>query len=160
MIGSISKLGWGGLRIGWLRAPTGMIDRLLQARLTDDLGSSVPSQVIATGVLGQYDDVVAVRQPTLAARADLAIRRLADELPSWRPVVPAGGLSLWVELPRPCSPAFAHHALRYGVTVAPGTSAVVVGDGDRFVRLCFDRPESQIVEGIHRLAAAWSALEP
>lgn len=158
VIGSVSKLGWGGLRIGWLRAPTAMVDRLLRARLTDDLGSSVPSQVIAAGVLSKFDDVVAVRRPTLAARADLAIRELAEALPSWRPMRPEGGLSLWIELPHPSAIALSQQAVRHGVTVATGSSAIVAGDGDRFIRLCFDRPESQLVEGIHRLAQAWDAL--
>lgn len=160
VIGSISKLGWGGLRIGWLRAPQTMIERLLRARLTDDLGSSVPSQVIAAGVLTTFDDVVARRQPTLAARAGLALDLLADELPSWSPVVPAGGLSLWIELPEPRAEALSQQAVRHGVTIATGASAMVEGDGSCFVRLCFDRPEAQLREGIHRLAEAWSSLTP
>ncbi len=159
VIGSISKLGWGGLRIGWLRAPESMVERLLRARLTDDLGSSVPSQVIAAGVLTKFDDVVAIRQPTLASRARLAMDLLAEELPSWQPVVPEGGLSLWVELPSPRAEALSQQAIRHGVTIATGSAAVVDGDGARFIRLCFDRPESQLREGIHRLAEAWVALE-
>lgn len=158
VIGSISKLGWGGLRIGWLRAPQALIERLLRARLTDDLGSSVPSQVIAAGVLTKFDDVVASRQPTLLARATLARELLAASLPSWRPEDPAGGLSLWIELPTPSAEALSQQAVRHGVTVATGGSAVVDGDGARYIRLCFDRPESQLREGIRRLAEAWEAL--
>ncbi len=158
VIGSISKLGWGGLRIGWLRAPQSLVERLLRARLTEDLGSSVPSQVIAAGVLTKFDDVVAVRQPTLAGRAELARELLAEALPSWRPATPAGGLSLWIELPTPCAEALSQQAVRHGVTIATGASAVVDGDGASFIRLCFDRPESQLREGIRRLTEAWAAL--
>lgn len=158
VIGSISKLGWGGLRIGWLRAPQTLIERLLRARLTDDLGSSVPSQVIAAGVLTKFDDVVASRQPTLQARATLARSLLHELVPSWQPEQPEGGLSLWIELPTPSAEALSQQAVRHGVTVATGGSAVVDGDGASFVRLCFDRPESQLREGIRRLAEAWEAL--
>lgn len=158
VIGSISKLGWGGLRIGWLRGPHALVEQLLRARLTDDLGSSVPSQVIAAGVLTKFDDVVAVRRPTLADRAELAMGLLAVVLPSWRPVTPAGGLSLWIELPEPCAEALSRQAVRHGVTIATGASAVVDGDGASFIRLCFDRPESQLREGIRRLAEAWDRL--
>lgn len=158
VIGSISKLGWGGLRIGWLRAPHTLIERLLRARLTEDLGSSVPSQVIAAGVLTKFDDVVASRQPTLCSRAALARELLAEAVPSWRPVQPEGGLSLWIELPTASAEALSQQAVRHGVTVATGSSAIVDGDGARFVRLCFDRPESQLREGIRRLAEAWEAL--
>lgn len=158
VIGSISKLGWGGLRIGWLRAPHSLIERLLRARLTDDLGSSVPSQVIAAGVLTKFDDVVASRQPTLLSRATLARALLDELLPTWRAQEPQGGLSLWIELTTPTAEALSQQAVRHGVTVATGASAVVDGDGAHFIRLCFDRPESQLREGIRRLAEAWQAL--
>ena len=160
VIGSISKLGWGGLRIGWLRAPTSMLDRLIRTRLTDDLGSSIPSQVIAAGVLTKFDDVTAVRQPTLGARAELAASLVAELLPEWRVQMPSGGLSMWIELPGPDGERLAQLAARHGVTIATGNSASVELDGARFVRLCFDRPEVQLREGIRRLADAWGAMRP
>lgn len=159
VIGSVSKLGWGGLRIGWLRAPGSLVERLLRARLTDDLGSSVPSQVIAAGVLTKIEDVIRARQPTLASRAALARELIADALPSWHALEPQGGLSLWIELPTPSAEALSQRAVRHGVTVATGASAVVEQDGASFVRLCFDRPESQLREGIRRLSEAWDALD-
>ena len=158
VIGSISKLGWGGLRIGWLRAERSMLDRLVRARLTDDLGSSVPSQVIAAGVLTQFDEVTRVRQPTLLDRSRLAISLIEELLPEWKPRAPQGGLSLWIDLPRPVGERLAQRAARHGVTIATGTSACVDGDGASNVRLCFDRPEAQLREGIRRLAEAWAEV--
>ena len=116
------------------------------------------SEVIAAGVLTKFDDVVASRQPTLLSRATLAQSLIEEALPSWRPEQPEGGLSLWIELPTPSAEALSQQAVRHGVTVATGSSAVVDGDGARYIRLCFDRPESQLREGIRRLAEAWESV--
>ncbi len=43
--GSISKVGWSGLRIGWLRAPAPLVERTKHLHLASGLGTSVPSQL-------------------------------------------------------------------------------------------------------------------
>jgi DNA-binding transcriptional MocR family regulator len=158
VIGSLSKLGWGGLRIGWLRAPHSLLERLIRARLSDDLGSSIPSQVIAAGVLASFDQVAKVRQETLLSRATTTSEYLARELPEWGVTIPLGGLSMWIELPGPYAEPLAQVAARHGVTIATGVSASVASEADRFIRLCFDRPETQLMEGLDRLAQAWRAV--
>ncbi|MGH1503100.1 MAG: PLP-dependent aminotransferase family protein [Acidimicrobiales bacterium] len=158
VIGSISKLGWGGLRIGWLRGPADVVERLVRTRLADDLGSSVPSQLIAAGVLEHFDDVAGIRQRTLGERAELARTLIADRLPTWRPAVPAGGLSLWIQLPEPLAEPLAQRARRHGVLVATGVSASIEGRFDDHVRICFDRAPDRLEAGIDRLAAAWDEL--
>lgn len=37
-VGSFSKVGWGGLRIGWMRAPAPLIARTMHLRIAGDLG--------------------------------------------------------------------------------------------------------------------------
>ncbi len=157
-IGSISKLGWGGLRIGWLRAPTSILDRLVRARLSDDLGSSIPSQVIAAGVLANFDSVAKVRQETLHQRSQSAADFLRSQVPEWKLTLPAGGLSMWIELPGPLAEPLAQMAGRNGVSIASGASASVEQGAERHIRLCFDRPESQLLEGLARLVSAWRSL--
>lgn len=157
-IGSISKLGWGGLRIGWMRAPNNVMERLVRARLSADLGSSIPSQVIAAGVLASFDEVARVRQATLMKRASLAEETLAASVPSWNVQSPEGGLSLWVDLGAPLAEPLAQVAARFGVTIASGISASVEGAYDDHIRLCFDRPEPVLLEGLRRLTAAWDNL--
>ncbi|MGH3585878.1 MAG: PLP-dependent aminotransferase family protein, partial [Pseudonocardia sp.] len=47
-IGSLSKLFWGGLRVGWIRArKPALLEALARAKAADDLGSSLVSQVVA-----------------------------------------------------------------------------------------------------------------
>ena len=159
-IGSISKLGWGGLRIGWMRAPSSVMERLVRARLSADLGSSIPSQVIAAGVLASFDEVAEIRQSTLLKRASLAEETLAAAVPDWTVQSPDGGLSLWVDLGAPLAEPLAQTANRFGVTIATGVSASVNGGFDDHIRLCFDRPETQLIEGLRRLVAAWMSIAP
>lgn len=157
-VGSVSKLGWGGLRIGWLRAPDPVVRRLVRSRLVDDLGSSVPSQVISTAVLGDFDVIAESRQRTLARRAELAEGLLAELCPEWRVTTPAGGLSLWIDLGATSAEVLAAKAAARGVIVATGDAASVVGGGQSHIRLCFDRPVPQLREGLQRLAAASAEL--
>ncbi|MEY2460370.1 MAG: hypothetical protein QOG30_2200, partial [Acidimicrobiaceae bacterium] len=51
VIGSLSKLFWGGLRIGWVRAPAPLAIRFANVKATQDLGSSAVSQVLAERLL-------------------------------------------------------------------------------------------------------------
>ena len=49
-IGSMSKVFWAGLRVGWIRAPRPIVERLVQLKVRSDLSSDVLSQVIAAAV--------------------------------------------------------------------------------------------------------------
>ncbi|HEV7861745.1 MAG TPA: PLP-dependent aminotransferase family protein, partial [Acidimicrobiia bacterium] len=119
-----SKVAWGGLRIGWLRAPAGVIERSVQNRTSGDLGCSVPAQLLALQLLDHYDELIAARRPALRASAARFAALLTEALPGCTLDPPAGGLSLWVRLPGGAdAAAFASRALRHGVSVAPGLFA-------------------------------------
>ena len=155
VVGSVSKLGWGGLRIGWLRGQAGLIDRLIRSRLADDLGSSIPSQVISTAILANFDVIRGSRQAALKAKAELAVELLAEHCPGSVAHVPHGGLSLWIDLPDSSAEALAQRATQNGVVIATGAAASVESAGASNIRICFDRPEAQLAEGIRRLGVAW-----
>jgi DNA-binding transcriptional MocR family regulator len=72
--------------------------------------------------------------------------------------VPAGGLTLWCELPRPTATALAAVAERHGVQIAPGPLFAPEGGLDRYVRLPFSQPAARLDEAVDRLAGAWSDL--
>jgi len=124
-VGSLSKLYWGGLRTGWIRASTGLIARAAAAKAAADLGSAAFSQAIAAALLNdEHDDIVKWRREWLRARHDALAGALRCALPEWTWPEPDGGLTLWVRLPRTVAPtdsgAFAQAALRHGVAVVPG----------------------------------------
>ena len=54
-VGSLSKIAWGGLRIGWIRASRPDIDRLVAAKIVADHSSSLITQAIAVRVLERVE---------------------------------------------------------------------------------------------------------
>ncbi len=156
-IGSASKSFWGGLRLGWIRAPHGLMDRLTRARVAMDLGAPVLEQLVLARLL---DDgpVLAGHLERLREQRDALRDAVAEHLPQWRTRVPGGGLALWCELPAPAATALADRADRAGVIVTPGPVFAVEGGLDRFVRIPWTRPVPELREAVRRLATAWAAL--
>ena len=157
---SLSKSAWGGLRLGWLRSDPSTIDGLVAARSSVELGVSVPSQLLAVALSAELDAVLAVRRARLVERAAHLRSGLLDRLDGWEADLPDGGLSLWVRLPVADSRPFAAAAARHGVDVLPGTFATPDRRVDPHLRLCVDRPLSQLDLAVERLAAAWRSLGP
>jgi DNA-binding transcriptional MocR family regulator len=157
-IGSASKAFWAGLRIGWIRASPELVGRLALARATLDLGSPIVEQLVAAELLAEAEAILAAQRTALRSRRDGLAAVLAATLPAWRFRVPAGGLSLWVELDAPRSSALAAVADRHGVRVAAGPRFGVDGAFERFVRLPFNLPAPQLATAVERLAVAWRAV--
>lgn len=155
-LGSMSKTWWGGLRIGWMRADVKTADLAVRARASLDLGTAVIEQLAAAHLLAGDQSPVMERRRTLAAREAALHTRLSLVLPSWTAERPAGGLSLWVTLPRPEVASLVVEADRRGVVIAPGTRFGVGGAFDRFVRLPFCLAEAELETAVDRLAEAWA----
>ncbi|HEV7721072.1 MAG TPA: PLP-dependent aminotransferase family protein [Iamia sp.] len=154
-LGSIGKVAWGGLRIGWLIGPNPLVERTVRLRTVTDLGTSVPSQIITRRLLPSIDEMAAGRRATLRASAALALARLAEEAPDWEVDEPRGGSALWVRLPVPDAMGVVQAARRHGVLVAPGSVARAGGGPDPHLRICVDRPHPVVDEGLTRLLRAW-----
>ena len=159
-IGSASKTFWGGLRIGWVRAPHERVAELLHSRLSLDLGSPVVDQLALVHLMADHDAVLALRREQLAASRAALVSGLATHLPTWRFRVPAGGLSLWCELPRPASSTLVRTAATVGVRLAAGPLFAPEGGLERFVRLPWTRSPEQLTEATERLAQAWQETQP
>lgn len=157
--GSFSKVGWAGLRIGWLRAPAPIVDRTMHLKMSRDLGASAPSQLMAAALVPSLDELALSRQRTLRAAVDFALARLAADLPSWEIEAPRGGSVLWARLPVSDSDPFVAMAGRHGVHVAPGSAAMAGRGQSPHVRICVDRPEPLLEAGLQRLAHAWAEIE-
>ena len=75
-VGSASKAYWGGLRLGWIRAPRGMEGRLTDVRVGLDLGAPVLEQLVLARLLEQGDAVVEGHRVRLREQRDaLVVRR-------------------------------------------------------------------------------------
>jgi DNA-binding transcriptional MocR family regulator len=155
---SVSKVTWGGLRVGWIRASEPMIERTLHVRLGFDLGASVPAQIIVLRLLPELDPLAEQRRATLTSLVERAIALFATELPEFEIEMPQGGSVLWVKTPAADTTTFCQLAARHGVKIAPGSVARADRAADPHVRVCVDRPWPLVEEGIRRLAVAWSDL--
>ena len=131
-IGSLSKLFWGGLRIGWIRASEEILLRMTRLKIMADLGGSLIGQLVAVRLLAEAERVRAIRRREMRERLERLTSLLSKHLPEWTWIEPAGGLTLWVKLPRGDASTFAQVALRHGVAVVPGALASPGGGcGDR-----------------------------
>jgi DNA-binding transcriptional MocR family regulator len=154
-IGSLSKLFWAGLRIGWIRGPISVIAQLGQLKAVSDLGTSLVSEAVAVALLPQVEQVLQHRRRELTDRLALLQGDLERLLPNWHWRPPPGGLSVWARLPYGNALELGQVASRHGVLVAPGL-AMSATDGFRdFIRLPFDHEPQVLENGLRRLAGAW-----
>ena len=156
-IGSLSKLFWAGLRVGWIRASRSAIAQLGQLKAVADLGSPLVSQAIAVSMLADSERIGDLRRRELTERLALLEDLLHGMLPDWRWRRPQGGLSIWARLPAGSSTELAQIAGRRGVLIAPGPLMSPTGRFDEFVRLPFDHEPAVLHEGVRRLASAWQS---
>jgi DNA-binding transcriptional MocR family regulator len=158
-VGSASKSIWGGLRLGWIRAPHHLFDDLVRARVGLDLGAPVMEQLVLTRLLsGDIDALLDAHRERLREQRDALVAALASELPDWTFAVPAGGMALWVRLPTAGATALSAEAERHGVLLAPGPSFAPEGGLDRYLRLPYTVPAHDLQEAVRRIAAAWRVV--
>ncbi|HEU5037400.1 MAG TPA: PLP-dependent aminotransferase family protein [Nocardioides sp.] len=156
-IGSASKAFWGGLRLGWIRAPRPMMERLTQARVSLDLGAPVLEQLALVHLL-RDPAVLDANRTRLREQRDALVSAVATDLPEWTFRAPAGGLALWCRLPGQYGTAVAAEAEVRGAIVAPGPVFVAEGGLDTFLRIPYVRPPEDMREAVHRLAEAWAVV--
>jgi len=160
VVGSLSKVLWGGLRLGFVRAPEPLALRFARVKATTDLGTSAVSQMLAERMLGSDGSVWSARAPELRRRYQVLDLCLREQLGAWRFDEPAGGLSLWVSLGGVDAERFARAALGHGVAVATA-AGLSVSDGHRDrIRLSFAAPPAVLRRAVDRLRTAWDSLAP
>jgi DNA-binding transcriptional MocR family regulator len=156
-IGSLGKLMWAGLRIGWIRAARHLIERLVRLKMAYDLGTALPMQAQAAKLFAFYDQAKTLRREELSAKRDLLARELP---PEWKFNMPQGGLFLWVKLPRGDARELAQVAMRHGLVLMPGSNMSAEQKHTDSVRIPFLLDEPELREGIRRLDAAWQEYAP
>ncbi|ALE85077.1 PLP-dependent aminotransferase family protein [Pseudonocardia sp. HH130629-09] len=151
-VGGLSKIAWGGLRIGWVRAGRERAARLRRRLARAQLALPVLEQLVAVEVLERLDVLRAERVGVLRTGRDLLAAELAATLPDWRFTVPHGGLALWCDLGAHVSTALTAAAPRHGLVLAPGPR---FGAGHAFtdrLRVPFTHPGPVLTEAVRRLA--------
>jgi DNA-binding transcriptional MocR family regulator len=157
-LGSMSKSVWGGLRIGWIRADRAVIQRLAQSRASLDLGVPILEQLATVELLNDDGTLAEQRRSLLRTRRDHLLARLAERLPDWVCPRPAGGLSIWAQLPAPIGSALTVQAAALGLRLAAGPRFGVGGAFERRLRLPYTLPEADLDAAVERLVLAEQAI--
>ncbi|WP_430591781.1 PLP-dependent aminotransferase family protein [Humidisolicoccus flavus] len=154
LVGSMSKISWGGMRIGWIRASREHVSRILAIRPSIDLGTSSLEQCVALELLS---DSSALRD-NIRTRLRRGRDAVADGIPALpgvtMPSVP-GGLAAWIELPFAASSKLSLAARDHGLIIPSGPSFGIGGAFERFTRIPISLDPEVTSEGLRRLSNAW-----
>jgi DNA-binding transcriptional MocR family regulator len=158
VVGSLSKVVWGGLRIGWIRAPAPIVSRLARLKALADMGTSAVSQIVALELLSNLErGILETQRQEVRRSLALTEKLLAKHVPDWQWRRPAGGRSMWIRLPRGDGRDFAQLALLHGVAVSAGPTLSFDDSFTANIRLQFVQPPEILREGCERLADAWNS---
>jgi 2-aminoadipate transaminase len=158
---SFSKTVCPGIRVGYLIAPTGLINRLLTAATNTYLSPSIMSQSILYEFCssGRLHSSVERFRHGLKERLLQMVSALEQHLPGVQLTPPEGGHFLWATFPPDIDvAALAAVAPRHGVKISPG-DGFMVERKDNSVRLAYSGVSpDDIEEGIVRLVSAAETL--
>jgi DNA-binding transcriptional MocR family regulator len=159
-ITSLTKAGAPSLRVGAIAARGPGLQRVAAMRLVDDFFVARPLQETAVELvtsagwrthLRSLSAVLRLRSETLGAS-------VVAHLPDCAFTPPAGGVGLWLQLPRSTNEdAVVARGLALGVAVSPGRLSVIGESEHPHLRLSFAAIETALVdEAVRRLADAIS----
>ncbi len=158
---SFSKTVCPGVRVGYLVGPTELIAKIAKLATNTYISPSMVAQSIvyefcASGAIERSIETV---RTALAKRALTLAEALRRELPEAEFVQPDGGYFMWVTLPPGTDVATLFTAAaELGVAFVKGTDFLLEG-GENTLRLAYSGvTESEIDEGVTRLAAAYRSL--
>ncbi|MDO8119853.1 PLP-dependent aminotransferase family protein [Isoptericola sp. b490] len=133
-IGSASKLFWGGIRIGWIRAAPERIHGLVELRKPVDLATSVVDQLLAVDLIGHTEVARHQRRAMLTEALAGATATLHEVAPDWTWEPIAGGSGLWVDTGDDAV-ALVERAKRAGVKLVAGPGFSTYGGYGDHLRL-------------------------
>jgi 2-aminoadipate transaminase len=156
-IDSFSKIAFPGLRVGWIVAPSNVVDRLRLVKQATDLhtgqlGQAILAEYMRRGLLRRHLERT---RKAYSARLCVLESALAKHMPhgtKW--TRPEGGMCVWVELP----PGFDAnelliHVRERGVLFSPGRYFYLQNPMPNTLRLGFTGlNEREILRGIATLA--------
>ncbi len=155
LLGSFSKIAFPGIRVGWILAPRAVIARTTELKQLADLHTDHLSQAFLlrfaeSGRLARHQAAVIAAGKEKVRALEQACRRYLP-MCKWR--VPAGGMNMWIELPRELDAmALRGLAQQAGVDYLPGRYFSVSRALDSGLRLSFAGVEpGEIRKGIEIL---------
>lgn len=155
-IGSLSKIGASGLRIGWLIAPQAVVNRLMDARQQMDFGLSTIPQWVANQFIkdGHFENqIIRLRKALFRKRNEMiqGLEQIMSDSVTFTP--PQGGLNIWCKINRQVDDfKLLGEAIKRDVLFVPGS---VYGSDHNCIRLSFARPKlEEIITGLNRLNEA------
>jgi 2-aminoadipate transaminase len=157
MIGSFSKIVSPGFRIGWICAPTDMMEKINISKQAADLHSSTFAQYVLHQYLTDYD--VEVHLKTLRQVYNSQKNAMIESIEKYFPeeckfTRPEGGMFLWVTMPSHISARdLLALVLPQKLAFVPGDTMYVDGTGLNTMRLNYtNSPEDKIEKGIKILS--------
>jgi 2-aminoadipate transaminase len=158
-IGTISKVLFPGLRVGWVVAPPALAAQLVLLKQAVDLHTSTLAQSIAVRLLTRPGflsrQVAALRAHYRSQAAVLGGALATDFGGALAMAPPEGGLFLWADIRGPDidTGALLARAIDHGVAYVPGSAFSVTTPQPTSLRLCYaTAAPADLVEGAHRLA--------
>jgi 2-aminoadipate transaminase len=150
------------MRIGWMYAPEGILDKFNIVKQAADLHSNFLCQKILHRYLVTSDLDQKIRTIVVAygRKCRLMCDLFDDLMPQLAHTNPEGGMFLMATLPDGLSSRTVFdRGVKEKVAVLPGLPFYVDGGGSDTIRLNFSSAdEDQIVEGMHRLSGVIAAL--
>lgn len=154
-VGSMSKIAWGGMRIGWIRAERSVIARLLAVRPSFELGTALLEQCIAVELLTDMPALTAhVRRRLREGRA--AVEAGVAGIPGFLMPSTPGGLSAWLDIGAPLSTSLSLAARERQLILPPGPRFTTGGVLERRLRIPITLAPERTAEAMQRLALAWN----
>jgi DNA-binding transcriptional MocR family regulator len=156
-VDSFSKIAFPGMRVGWIVAPSNVIDRLRLVKQSTDLhtghlAQAILAEYVRRGLLGRHVERTRKAYSGRLAALEQALGRHMPSGTKW--TRPEGGMCVWVELP----PGFDSnelliHTRERGVVYAPGRYFYFQNPQPNTLRLGFAGvAEREIARGIATLA--------
>ncbi len=156
-IDSFSKIAFPGLRVGWIVAPSNVIERLRLVKQTTDLhtghlAQAILAEYVRRGHLGRHLERARKAYSARLAALDQALTHHMPPGTKW--TRPEGGMCVWLELP----PGFDSnelliHTRERGVVFAPGRYFYFQNPQPNTLRIGFSGvAEREITRGIATLA--------
>ena len=159
-VGSVGKVAWSGLRLGWIRADAQIINGLRTPKAVADMATPGLSQLLGLELIGRYEELASTRVEQLRPAAELVRETLETELSEWSFAPVRGGLSVWAQMPENTSAtAFVRHASHHGVLLASGNEFCAIDADCPNIRIPFTAPIDELTEGLRRVVQAWQTFD-